>query len=223
MASIREAQESLGKDFDVGGIIKEDAIQLKGADKVIADAAIKFIKLAKQRINGRKKVDTGNLGDIVPTQVAHDKGKFSIIIGYDKSNPASKYYDFQNKGVKGIKTNQPNSIYKFSRPLFVSNKMIEAIMQWYLRHKNYIKLEDHKTKLTGLQKKRLRIAKLIDPKKKLRQIAKNTAENIKERGIARVGFFDDNLEKAFGQEFYTKLAQALGQDIALTITQTFKK
>jgi hypothetical protein len=222
MASIREAQESLGKDFDVGGIIKEDAIQLKGADKVIADAAIKFIKLAKQRINGRKKVDTGNLGDIVPTQVAHEKGKFSIIIGYDKSNPASKYYDFQNKGVKGIKSNQPNSQYKF-RTLSVSKSMVEAIMQWYLRHKNYIKLEDQKTKLTGLQKKRLRVAKLIDPKKKLRQIAKSTAENIKERGIGRVGFFDDNIDKAFGQEFYAKLAQALGQDIALTITQTFKK
>ena len=34
---------------------------------------------------------------------------------------------------------------------------------------------------------------------------------------------DDNLEKAFGQEFLTKLAQALGQDIALTVTQIFKK
>jgi hypothetical protein len=222
MASIREAQEALGKDFDVGGIIKEDSIQLKGADKVIADAAIKFIKLAQQRINGRKKVDTGNLGNIVPTQVTHSKGNFSITIGYEKSNPASKYYDFQNKGVKGIKTNQPNSQYKF-RTLSVSKSMVEAIMKWYLRHKNYIKLEDQKSKLTGLQKKRLRVAKLIDPKKKLRQIAKSTAENIKERGIGRVGFFDDNIDKAFGQEFYAKLAQALGQDIALTITQTFKK
>lgn len=222
MASIREAQESLGKDFDVGGIIKEDSIQLKGADKVIADAAIKFIKLAQQRINGRKKVDTGNLGNIVPTQVTHSKGNFSITIGYEKSNPASKYYDFQNKGVKGIKTNQPNSQYKF-RTLSVSKKMVEAIMQWYLRHQNYIKNEDQKKRLIPLQKKRQSIVKLVDPKKKLRQIAKNTAENIKERGIARVGFFDDNLEKAFGQEFQSKLAQALGQDIALTITQTFKK
>ena len=222
MASIREAQEALGKDFDVGGIIKEDSIQLKGADKVIADAAIKFIKLAQQRINGRQKVDTGNLGNIVPTQVTHSKGNFSITIGYEKSNPASKYYDFQNKGVKGIKTNQPNSQYKF-RTLSVSKKMVEAIMQWYLRHKNYIKNEDQKKRLIPLQKKRQSIVKLVDPKKKLRQIAKSTAENIKERGIGRVGFFDDNLEKAFGQEFLTILAQALGQDIALTVTQIFKK
>ena len=222
MASIREAQESLGKDFDVGGIIKEDSIQLKGADKVIADAAIKFIKLAQQRIDGRKKVDTGNLGNIVPTQVTHSKGNFSITIGYEKSNPASKYYDFQNKGVKGIKTNQPNSQYKF-RTLSVSKKMVEAIMQWYLRHQNYIKNEDQKTKLSELQTKRKTIAKVIDPKIKLRQLATNTAKRIKERGIGRVGFFDDNLDKAFGEDFKAKLAQALGQDIALTITQTFKK
>jgi len=223
MASIKQAQEALGKDFDVGGIIKEEQIQLKGADKIISDAAFKFIKLAQQRINGRKKVDTGNLGNIVPTLVTHEKGNFSITIGYEKSNPASKYYDFQNKGVRGINTNQPNSIYKFSRPLSVSKKMVEAIMQWYLRHKNYIKNDDKRTKLIPLERKRKSIAKLIDPKKNLRQIAKNTAENIKERGIARVGFFDDNLEKAFGQEFYTKLAQALGQDIAITVTQIFKK
>jgi hypothetical protein len=222
MASIKQAQEALGKDFDVGGIIKEEQIQLKGADKIISDAAFKFIKLAQQRINGRKKVDTGNLGNIVPTLVTHEKGNFSITIGYEKSNPASKYYDFQNKGVKGIKTNQPNSQYKF-RTLSVSKKMVEAIMQWYLRHKNYIKNDDKRTKLIPLERKRKSIAKLIDPKKKLRQIAKSTAENIKERGIARVGFFDDNLEKAFGQEFLTKLAQALGQDIALTVTQIFKK
>jgi hypothetical protein len=219
MASIKEAQESLGKDFDVGGIIKEEQIQLKGADKVIADAAIKFIKLAKQRINGRKKVDTGNLGDIVPTQVAHDKGKFSIIIGYDKSNLASKYYDFQNKGVKGIKSNQPNSQYKF-RTLSVSKKMVEAIMQWYLRHKNYIKNEDQRKGLKGLQTKRKKIAKIVDEKKNLRFLAQKTAENIKRRGLNRVGFFDDNLPKVFNEEFRVKLAKALGQDIILNITQT---
>lgn len=219
MASIREAQESLGKDFDVGGIIKEDSIQLKGADKVIADAAIKFIKLAQQRINGRKKVDTGNLGNIVPTQVTHDKGKFSITIGYEKSNPASKYYDFQNKGVKGIKTNQPNSQYKF-RTLSVSKKMVEAIMQWYLRHKNYIKNEDQRKGLKGLQTKRKKIAKIVDEKKNLRFLAQKTAENIKRRGLNRVGFFDDNLPKVFNEEFRVKLAKALGKDIKLNIIET---
>ena len=101
--------------------------------------------------------------------------------------------------------------------------MVEAILQWYLRHKNYIKNDDQKFKLTRVQKKQKSIASLASSTKNLRQLAINTAKNIKKKGIARVGFFDDNLDKAFGQEFQAKLAQALGQDIALTITQTFKK
>ncbi len=88
---------------------------------------------------------------------------------------------------------------------------------------NYIRNEDQRKGLSPLQIKRKTIANVADPKIKLRQLAINTAKNIKKKGIGRVGFFDDNLDKAFGQEFQTKLAQALGQDIALTITQTFKK
>ena len=222
MASIPEAQKSLGKDFDVGGTKDKGSLKLNAVEKVMADGARKFIDLAKQRIDAKKKVDRGNLSDITFSAIQQVGNKYTLTIGYDESNPASKYYDFQNKGVKGIKSGKPNSPYQF-RTLKVSKNMVEAIMQWYLRNKNYIKNEDQKTKLSGLQKKRKTIAKITDPKIRLRKLAKNTAERIKERGIPRVGFFEDNLEKAFGEDFKAKLAQALGQDIALTITQTFKK
>jgi hypothetical protein len=222
MASILEAQKALGENFDVGGIERQPELQLNAVEKVMKEAAERFIVLAKRRINAKKKVDRGNLGDISISSIQKTGNKYSLTIGYDKSNPASEYYDFQNKGVKGIKSNQPNSPYKF-RTLSVSKNMVEAILQWYLRHKNYIRREDQRKGLTPLQIKRKTISNVADPKIKLRQLATNTAKNIKKKGIGRVGFFDDNLDKAFGQEFQTKLAQALGQDIALTITQTFKK
>ena len=222
MASILEAQKALGENFDVGGIERQPELQLNAVEKVMKEAAERFIVLAKRRINAKKKVDRGNLGDISISSIQKTGNKYSLTIGYDKSNPASEYYDFQNKGVKGIKSNQPNSLYKF-RTLSVSKNMVEAILQWYLRHKNYIKNDDQKFKLTRVQKKQKSIASLASSTKNLRQLAINTAKNIKKKGIARVGFFDDNLDKAFGQEFQAKLAQALGQDIALTITQTFKK
>lgn len=222
MASILEAQKSLGENFDVGGIERQPELQLNAVEKVMKEAAERFIVLAKRRINAKKKVDRGNLGDISISSIQKTGNKYSLTIGYDKSNPASEYYDFQNKGVKGIKSNQPNSPYKF-RTLSVSKNMVEAILQWYLRHKNYIKNDDQKFKLTRVQKKQKSIASLASSTKNLRQLAINTAKNIKKKGIGRVGFFDDNLDKAFGQEFQAKLSQALGQDIALTITQTFKK
>jgi hypothetical protein len=222
MASILEAQKALGENFDVGGIGRQGQLQLNAVEKVMKEAAEKFIGLAKQRINAKKKVDLGNLSDIGFSFTEKSGNKYSLTIGYDKSNPASEYYDFQNKGVKGLKSGQPNSPYKF-RTLSVSKNMVEAILQWYLRHKNYIRREDQRKGLSPLQIKRKTISNVADPKIKLRQLATNTAKNIKKKGIGRVGFFDDNLDKAFGQEFQAKLAQALGQDIALTITQTFKK
>jgi uncharacterized protein YxeA len=222
MASIEQAQKALGKDFDLGGESSQGALKLDAVEKVMYDAANKFIGLAQQRINAKGKVDRGNMSDISVSAINKKGNKYTLTIGYDESNPASKYYDFQNKGVKGIKSGKPNSPYQF-RTLKVSKNMVEAILQWYLRHKNYIRNEDQRKGLTPLQIKRKTLTNAVDPKKKLLTIAKNTAKRIKERGIGRVGFFDDNEQKAFGEDFKAKLSQALGQDIALTITQTFKK
>jgi hypothetical protein len=222
MASIEQAQKALGESFDFGGDTKQGALKLNAVEKVMYDAANKFILLAKQRINQKKKVDRGNLSDISVSIIEKKGSKYTLTIGYDESNPASEYYDFQNKGVKGIKSGQPNSPYQF-RTLKVSKNMVEAILQWYLRHKNYIRNEDQRKGLSPLQLKRKTLSNVTDPKIRLRKLASNTAKNIKKRGIARVGFFDDNEQKAFGEDFKAKLSQALGQDIALTITQTFKK
>lgn len=220
MPSIKQAQDALGKNFDVGGIEKGGGLDLTAVEKVMFEGANKFLQLAQQRIRQRKKVDRGNLADIEVFQLEEKGGLYSITIGYPKSNPASEYYDFQNLGVRGIQSRSPNSKYSF-KTLKVSSKFVNAILAWYLRHKNYIKNEDQRTGLTGLQVKRKNIASVADPQKKLRQIAKQTAENIKKRGIQRVGFFEDNIEKAFGKDFQEKLSVALGQSAALTIKKSY--
>lgn len=221
MANISQAQtELLNSDFNFGGQERGGEIRLDAVEQVMFDGADKFLKLAIARINAKKKVDTGNLSDIVISSIERKNGKYSLTIGYDKNNPASQYYDFQNKGVKGIKSKQPNSPYSF-KTLSVSRKMVDAILQWYLRHRNYIRNEDQKKNLTSLQKKRKTISKISASQNKLRQIATNTAKSIKKRGLERIGFFDDNISIAFGEEFQKKLATALGQDVALTIKKTF--
>lgn len=223
MASILKAQESLGKNFTVGGSSRKE-YQVGGANsevqKVIYDAADKFIKLAQQTIRKKRKIDTGKMSDIVFSEIYNKQGILGITIGYDKKNPASEYGKYQNKGVKGVKSSRnADSPYSF-KDLNVSPKFIEAIMEWYLRHKNYIKNEDQRKGLKGLQTKRKKIAKIVDEKKNLRFLAQKTAENIKRRGLNRVGFFDDNLPKVFNEEFRVKLAKALGKDIKLNIIET---
>lgn len=223
MQSIKKAQDSLGENFSIGGESKSGTIKLSGVEAVMTEAANQFLMLAIARINQRKKVDKGNLSDMIVTPVVVKGNKFEITIGYEKSNPASKYYDFQNKGVKGIKSKQPSTSPYSYRTLSVSANMVKALMEWYLRHKNYIRNDDQRKNLTALQLKRKSLAQSVDPQSKLRQIAKNTAKAIKKRGMPRVGFFDDNKDKAFGTEFQQKLAKALGQDVVINIKQTFNQ
>lgn len=223
MQSISKAQASLGKNFDVGGTAKTGAIELNSVEAVMLEGANQFMRLAIARINERKKVDRGNLSDIEVTAIKQEGTKYSLTIGYNRNNPASEYYDFQNKGVRGIKSRQPSSSPYSYRTLSVSSKMVNALMQWYMRHKNYIRNEDQRKNLTPLQQKRKTLGNIVNQQAKLKQIATNTAKAIKKRGMPRIGFFDDNLDKAFGKDFQAKLAKALGQDIVLNIKQTFNK
>lgn len=223
MQSISKAQASLGKNFDVGGAAKTGAIELNSVEAVMLEGANQFMRLAIARINQRKKVDRGNLSDIEVTAIKQEGTKYSLTIGYNRNNPASEYYDFQNKGVRGIKSRQPSSSPYSYRTLSVSSKMVNALMQWYMRHKNYIRNEDQRKNLTPLQQKRKTLGNIVNQQAKLKQIATNTAKAIKKRGMPRIGFFDDNLDKAFGKDFQAKLAKALGQDIVLNIKQTFNK
>jgi len=230
MASISQAQASLGSNFDVGGIARGQEVVLTGVEAVMVNAAKEFIQLAKKRLTQRGKIDTGNLSDIVISTIEQSGSKYSLTIGYDKSNPASVYYDYNNKGVKGIggfKGKLPRGFHKPTdspyefKDIKLSNEFIENIINWYLRHRNYIKNEDQRKNLSGLQRKRNTISGIAGNRKNLRFLAVNTAKNIKRKGISRTGFFEDNIDIAFGPEFQAKLAQALGQDIALNIKQTF--
>ena len=230
MASISQAQASLGSDFTAGGIARGGEVKLNAVEAIMAQAALEFIELAKKRLTQRGKIDTGNLSDIVVSSIQQSGTKYSLTIGYNKSNPASKYYDFNDKGVKGIggfKGKLPkgfheptNTPYNFKN-LRLSSGFIDSITRWYLRHKAYIRNEDQRENLSGLQRKRKTLGAVVSETEKIRSLAIATARNIKRKGISRTGFFEDNIDEAFGQDFQIKLAQALGQDIALTIKQTF--
>lgn len=220
MASIKVNNANVADDLGIDKVVA-GAGTLNSVDAIMLSYAQVFIEAAQKRINSKGNVDTGKMSDIEVSTVQFINGKWSLTIGYDPSNPASKYYDFQNKGVRGIKSGSPNSIYAF-RTLNVSPKMVQAIMAWYTRHRNYIKNETHKKGLSRLQRKRRKIVKSIDPTKTLMQVAENTAKRIKERGIKRVGFFEDNM-KIFGKKFQQDVAKAIGKNIAVNIKQILER
>lgn len=220
MASIKVNNANVADDLGIDKVVA-GAGTIGSVDEVMLKYAQLFIEAAQKRINSKGKVDTGKMSEIEVSTVRFVDGRWEMTIGYDENNPASKYYDFQNKGVRGIKSRSPNSEYSF-KTLKVSPKMVDAIMQWYMRHRSYIKNETQRKGLSKLQRKRRKVVKSIDPKKTLLEVAENTAKKIKELGIKRVGFFEDNM-KIFGDKFKKDLARVLGKNIAVNIKQILER
>ena len=145
-------------------------------------------------------------------------GKYRYDIGYEESNPASEYWAFQDKGVKGVTSGQPSSSpYAFEK-LTVGGEFLERLVDWYGRHRNYIKNDDQKKNLRGLQKKRAKLGNIAE--NKIKGVAYVTGLKIKREGLPTIGFSKAGYDAAFNEQFYKNLAKALGKDIKINIVET---
>ena len=190
--------------------------ELSYIEKVMFLHGEAFIKEAIKNLKKANKINTGTLSsDIAQGSIEMNAGVYSMMVGYPEGSKGSEYYDFVNKGVKGLKGNQ-NSPYKF-RYAGVSPKMVNAISGWLRNNKRASIREDQKKNLSALQKKRKSITKIISDAENKKRLAYNIAKSIKQKGINKTGFFDKAVESAFGESFTNDIAKAAGKEIAIRI------
>jgi len=191
--------------------------ELPFVKKVILSYAAKFIIQVQKNLIKANKTDTGRLEtDIQEGSVIRQGSSYSIDIGYPASSDGARYYDFVNKGVKGFKSGTPNSPYRF-RSAFPSmnGPMVNAIQKWVKRNGLAQRREDQKYNLSGLQKKRKSVSQLNTG----RTTAYLIARKIKQRGLPKTGFFDNAIDEVFNEQFYAKMAKAVGGDVRVYIKQ----
>jgi hypothetical protein len=191
--------------------------ELPFVEQTIINYAAQFIIQVQKNLQKANKVDTGRLEtDIQEGSLIRDGKSYSIDIGYPASSEGAKYYDFVNKGVKGFKSGTPNSPYRF-RSAFPSmnGPMVNAIQKWVKRNGLAQRREDQKYNLSGLQKKRKSISELNTG----RTTAYLIARKIKQRGLPKTGFFDNAIDQVFNEQFYSKMAKAVGGDLRVYIKQ----
>jgi len=193
--------------------------QFKGISKFVYESAVTFLQTAKDNIRKESIVDTGRLESDLTFEMEENGTIISVSIGYPKNSPASKYYDYVNKGVKGVKSGSPNSQYKF-KSVYPSKKMVANISQWVRRHSLRDKYEGAVNK-TKLGKKRASIKKLTSQAKKQKSLAFAISSGIKRRGLRRTLFFDNAVTKVFGQDFTNSLSKIIGAEITLSIKSSF--
>jgi hypothetical protein len=191
--------------------------ELPFVEQTIINYAAQFIIQVQKNLQKANKVDTGTLEtDIQEGSVIRQGSSYSIDIGYPASSEGARYYDFVNKGVKGFKSGSPNSPYRF-RSAFPSmnGPMVNAIQKWVKRNGLAQRREDQKYNLSGLQRKRKSVAQLNTG----RTTAYLIARKIKQRGLPKTGFFDNAIDEVFNEQFYAKMAKAVGGDVRVYIKQ----
>lgn len=186
-------------------------------ERTIVEYAIEFIKKVQENLKQLNKIDTGSLvKDIAKGELINSAGTYTIEIGYPADGKSAKYYDFVNKGVKGIKSGSPDSPYKF-RTLNPSSSglMVISLQKWMKRQGLISRRETKSTTISSLQRKRKAISELDSS----RQGAWLMARKIKSRGLPKTGFFDNAIEQYFGEGFADVIAKAVGSDIRVGVRQ----
>ena len=187
-------------------------------------SAAAFVLQIKEVLNRQGKVSSGGLEDGISSGSLNNTGNgYEISIGWDSSDPASKYYDFVNKGVKGVVSGNPSSSPYAFRNLKVSRNMQRSILLWYRKRGNSARNDDQRKKLSATQRKNRSIKRQVDAATRLKSMAYATAVNIKKKGIRRSGFFDDTINSVFGQSFLDALSKVVGQDVKIAIRQANNK
>jgi len=214
-----------GKNLDILELVGSSkdgydvVVELNSATALLNKVADRFISRAIQRINAKGGGDTGEMQDIKIIATSKNGSITDIDIGYDSTSKAKEYWKFQNYGVRGLDSGQPAlSPYKFEK-YTVGGEFLERLIQWYTRHKSYIKSEDQKRNLRNIQKKRKRLGSIAE--NKIKGIAYVTGKKIKREGLKAIGFREYALENSFNDEFYRDLSKALGKDIIVHITNNF--
>lgn len=188
------------------------AEELPTLERFLILSAANFIIKVKENIESLGISDTGALSDnLSEGELEKTNQGYSITMGYPTNSKAAKYYDFVNKGVKGVKSNSPNSPYAFKN-IGVSRAMLKNIYSWVNRNG----LRGNDVAITKRQAKRQSLSKMVSEASKKKSLAYAIAVNIKKRGLKQTRFFDNAVESYFGN-FSNEVAKVIGQDVKVLI------
>ena len=182
-------------------------------EKLLKDFGGDFITTAQKNLNKNNSIATGAIDDI-KMHFTKFGTSYTISLGYPKSEPASKYWDFVNKGVKGTKNIKADSKtpYKFNPSK--RSVPVAPIQKWLSYNKLKVVSIKKYNKRFGVEKKALNDK---------RSLAFALAKSIHKKGLRSTHYFDNAQKETFGKNFYEVMEAALGGDIQIKIRQISKE
>lgn len=171
-----------------------------------------FIVEAQSNLRKNKSIASGAINDIRIQQTKFGN-TYVLSLGYPENKPASKYFEYVNKGVKGTKNEKADSKTPFKFNPSKKSIPISVVEGWL----GYNKLKAVSVKpyrKLGVE------SKALDSKKSLAYLV---ARSIHKKGLRSTHYFDDALTSTFDSNFTTVILAALGEDINIKIQATNKQ
>lgn len=196
-------------------------------EELLIKYGIKFNEQVEINLRKSGSIATGKLLDIeVPLAYQTPTG-YTLEIGYPLNSKQAEYYDFVNKGVKGIggkgaKPKQASGDYKFKTP-YPSKKMTLSLLMWLRTARNKGIKETQTKRLTTIQRKNKKLAKIVDETTRKKGLAFAIGRAIKRDGLKATYFFDKAIEKVYNEGFLSELGEAYGDTITLKIIKIIGK
>ena len=206
----------IGGKFDIQDIATFPIMQ-----RMLFEAGLDFNNDIRKNLEKAKAISSGKLTEVGVPVVTNNGDSFNLNIGYPIGSKQLDYYDFINQGVKGVggakaKPKKNSSKYSF-KTKYANRAMAASIFSWLNLARKSIRAD--KVDLSGVQKKRRSITKVLSEADNKKRLAYAISTAIKRDGIRATYYFDRAINENFGQEFTNALATALGGDIILNIRQ----
>lgn len=194
-------------------------------EKILFDFGLEFTMKARENLTKAGAISTGDLLDLgTPLVYKNNRGGYTLEIGYPIGSKQDKYYDFVNKGVKGVggknarpKKNTGDYSFKSIKP---GRALPSAIFSWLNRARKSVTKYSPTTKL---EKKRKKLTKVLSEADNKKRLAYAISTNIKKNGLKETRYFDDALKILKSQDFIDALSVALEGDIIIQVNRIQKE
>lgn len=216
--------EQIGEQFDL-----IDPTEFPVAEQMLIYYGKLFNDEIQKNLAKSGSIATGKIGDLVVPKVTKFGNDYEMWLGYDKDNPASVYYKYVNKGVRGVggvnakpKRVASDTPFEYKTP-YPNKKMATSILQWYRLGKAKTTSETQTKKLSKTQRKNKKLKQVVNKADSLKSLAYATAAAIKRDGLRTTSYFDNAVKTVFNKEFFAAMATAFGGDVQLQIRQIGNK
>lgn len=192
-------------------------------EAILLGVGLDFNFKIKEYLTKANAISSGGLFDISVPQVYQKGNGYVLEVGYPITSKQAKYYDFVNKGVKGVggknarpKPNTGDYSFKTIKP---GRSLPAAIISWL---KKGSKSAYKYTPISTLESKNQSLKKLVTEAENKKRLAFAISTNIKKNGLRATRYFDDAVKVIFNQDFQDALAVALKGDITIQIKKTWR-